>query len=433
MNIKITKPIQGGTVKAIPSKSEAHRLLICAVLTDGETENETFISCPERSEDINATAECLCVLGADIRIERDGFYVKPINRRKIDYGREYVLDCGESGSTLRFILPVCGAIGINAVFKMGGRLPKRPLSPLYEEMVKNGCELSEHGASPLTCRGRLQSGVYTISGDVSSQYISGLLLALPLIDGGGEIAVTGVLESRPYVDMTIDTLRLFGITVTEDNNTFRIKGNQSYVSPKTCKANGDWSNAAFWLTAGAIGNTHVTCTGLDLNSKQGDRMITELLTRFGAKVEYGHDSVTVSPNKLTGIEIDAENTPDLVPVLAVAATAATGRTIIRNAKRLRIKESDRLNTVAAFLTALGADITETDDGLIINGKNKLYGGITESFGDHRIAMAEAVAACVCENPVIIRNAEAVNKSYPKFFEDFITVLGGGTEVLYGNN
>ena len=426
MIVKIIKPVQGGMIRAIPSKSEAHRLLICAALAD----SETFVFCPECSEDIDATAHCLESLGASMRYERDGFHITPINRRaKNRETGQYMLDCGESGSTLRFLLPVCGALGMKSGFIMRGRLPDRPLSSLYDEMISHGCTLSEQGASPLICEGRLKSGAYDLPGNISSQYVSGLLFALPLLSGDSTIRVSGVLESRPYVDITLDTLHQFGIKVIEEKaGVFNIPGDQVYNSPKKVFTGGDWSNAAFWLSAGAIGSKSITCQNLDLESKQGDRLITEFLTRFGAVVTFGSNSVTVSPGQLHGIIIDAGDTPDLVPVLAAVASVAEGKTVISNAGRLRIKESDRLHTVASLLSRFGADVTETEDGLIILGSKSLTGGEAQSFGDHRIAMTAAVLSAVCTEPVVIYGAEAVRKSYPGFFEDFRDVLGGEWEL-----
>jgi len=422
LNIRIVKPVQGGTIGAIASKSAAHRLLICASLAD----SETFVICQERSQDIDATALCLKSLGSVIRYENGGFFVTPINKTK-DLTKERSLNCGESGSTLRFLLPVCGALGMKVKFNMEGRLPARPLTGLYEEMTSHGCTLSEQGRSPLVLGGKLKNGNYSLPGNISSQFISGLLFALPLLEGDSAICVTGNLESRPYVDMTLDALRLFGIIVREEEKpafAFRVTGTQTYRSPKSVQTEGDWSNAAFWLCAGAIGTGGITCTGLNINSRQGDRAIVELLKKFGARVSVNGGEVTVSPNGLKGIEIDAENTPDLVPVLAAVASTAQGETVIKGAARLRLKESDRLRTVAASLSALGADVKETDDGLVIQGKKKLQGGAVQSFGDHRIAMAAAVLSVACSNPVTIQNAEAVNKSYPAFFDDFHITLGG---------
>jgi len=422
LNVKIVKPVQGGTIGAIASKSAAHRLLICASLAD----NETFVRCQERSQDIDATAGCLKSLGAVIRYKDGGFFVTPIKKTE-DLTKERSVNCGESGSTLRFLLPVCGALGMSVKFNMEGRLPARPLTGLYEEMTSNGCTLSEQGRSPFVLGGKLKNGNYYLPGNISSQFISGLLFALPLLEGYSTISVTGKLESRPYVDMTLDALRLFRINVHEEEKprlTFCVTGNQTYRSPKTVQTEGDWSNAAFWLCAGAIGTNGITCTGLNKDSRQGDRAVAELLKNFGARVSADGGAVTVFPNALKGIEIDAENIPDLVPVLAAIASVARGKTAIRGAGRLRLKESDRLRTIAASLSSLGADVKETNDGLVINGKNKLQGGVTQSFGDHRIAMAAAVLSGACLNPVTIQNAEAVNKSYPAFFDDFHITLGG---------
>ena len=442
MTIKILDPPVGGTVSAIASKSEAHRLLICAALAD----EETFVGCPERSEDIEATVNCLVAMGAVVSCCKNGYAVSPIQRaRDSSSERAQVhaglsvavnqtfgalasqppteLNCGESGSTLRFLLPVCGALGLNAAFHMGGRLPQRPLSSICDEMESHGCVL--HGSSPLICQGQLTSGLYTLPGNISSQFVSGLMLALPLLDGESLISVKGTLESRPYVEITLAALRLFGLSVIEESKQlFRVPGGQVFRSPKKTHAGGDWSNAAFWLSLGAFCQNGVTCTGLDLKSLQGDRAIVCLLERFGANVSCEDSSVTVLPGELRGIDIDAGDTPDLVPVLAAVASAAHGVTTIRNAGRLRIKESDRLSTVTESLTDLGADIAQTEDGLTVRGKNRLTGGITNSFGDHRIAMAAAVLSAACAEPVTICGAEAVRKSYPRFFDDFSAKLGG---------
>ncbi|MCL2806009.1 MAG: 3-phosphoshikimate 1-carboxyvinyltransferase [Treponema sp.] len=428
MDVRITKPLQGGTVPAITSKSSAHRLLICAALAD----KETFIHCPQLhdalSEDIDATIRCLQALGANIRHEREGFFVTPVNLRKINKDKPYLLNCGESGATFRFLLPVCAALGLRVSFALGGRLPSRPLSSLRDEMISHGCILSEPGSSPLKCEDQLTNGTFTLPGNITSQYISGLLLALPFLSGDSSIKITDVLESRPYVDMTLDALRLFGVTVHEEGQTFRIPGGQTLISPNSVHAEGDWSNAAFWLCAGAISGA-VTCTGLNPASRQGDRAILKLLSSFGANVVCKDDIVTVTPANLCGIDIDAGDIPDLVPVLAAVAASANGKTVIRNAARLRMKESDRLHTVAASLSELGADITETQDGLVIIGKKTLTGGETQSYGDHRIAMTAAVLSAVCSGPVIIKDAQAVRKSYPSFFEDFKTALGGEYEII----
>ena len=414
MDIKIMPGALSGTVSAIPSKSQTHRALICSALADAPT----HIKCEGTSRDIEATAACLTALGADIRSESSGCAVRP---RSGD-SRGLPLHCGESGSTFRFLLPVAGALGNKTEFRLEGRLPERPLSPLYEELSRHGCSLSPQGSNPFYIEGQLTPGSYSLEASVSSQFISGLLFALPLLDGDSEIKMTGRIESLPYIELTVAMLERYGIKTQLHDTTFHVPGGQLYRSPKLITVEGDWSNAAFWLAAGAIDGNGITCTGLDIQSRQGDRAILELLAQFGAKVQQGSSTVTVSSaklhgGKLQGIDIDARDIPDLVPVLSVVAAAAEGTTKVYNAGRLRGKESDRLASVVDLLSKLGADIHETEDGLIINGGSALTGGQVSSWGDHRIAMSAAVAAVLCSEPVIISGAEAVNKSYPGFFTE----------------
>lgn len=380
-----------GTISAIASKSMAHRLMICASLAKEKTE----ISCATTSKDMEATAACLSAM-------KQG-------------GR---LPCGESGSTLRFLLPVAAALGLTAEFHMEGRLPQRPLFPLDRELEAHGITLSRPKEEILAISGQLTPGNYTLPGDVSSQYISGLLLALPLLDGPSTLTVTGKVESAPYIEMTLSAMKTFGVTVERREHTYYIVP-QTYESPGCVTVEGDWSNAAFWLCAGALGKP-VTVTGLNMESLQGDKAVCDILARFGAKVEQAVGKVTVSPAPLTAIDIDAAEIPDLVPVLAVVAAAAEGTTRIYNAGRLRLKESDRLQTVAQMLTALGGKVEEQADGLVITG-TALTGGTVDSCNDHRIAMAAAVASALC--PVTVTTAEAVNKSYPQFWEDLARLKG----------
>lgn len=421
MIVRINKPNLGGSVAAIASKSRAHRLLICAALSG----NETRIICSETSADIDATVRCLNALGAEITYTSGAFTVKPVT---LPISGVRLLDCGESGSTLRFLLPVACALGACASFQMGGRLPSRPLSPLYEELDLHGCVLSPQGISPLNVSGQLQGGLFKIAGNVSSQFISGLLFALPLVREDSRIELLGAVESKPYIDMTLSALDEFGIVIRQEMNVFQISGNQRYTAKQSVSVEGDWSNAAFWLCAGALGGKSITVTNLNLQSLQGDKNVLSILERFGARLMYGKDSVTVSRGKLRGIDIDAGDTPDLVPVLAAVASVAEGKTMIYNAGRLRIKESDRLKSVTETLGLLGADIAETKDGLVINGKNELMGGTVNAHGDHRIAMTAAIVSAVCSNAVTIQEAEAVNKSYPGFFKDF-SALGGTHEEV----
>jgi len=422
MKAIIHKPPHGGTIQAIASKSHAHRALIAAALADTNTE----IVCHDVNADILATVRCLQALGARVTRHDGSFSVSPLQRSVINTAR--CLDVGESGSTLRFMLPVACALGINVSYTMGGRLPLRPLSPLYEKLVSHGCTLSPQGSTPLTSSGQLAGGTFCIAGNISSQFITGLLLALPLLPNDSRIEVIGSLESKPYVDITLQVLRDFGITVQEEENAYRIPGGQIYHSPGTLTIEGDWSNAACWLAIGAIGMHPVTVTGLNTQSPQGDKAILSLLTRFGANISHTKDSITVSGGSLRGIAINAAATPDLVPVIAAVALSAREQTHIYNAARLRLKECDRLSAIAQTLDAFGAQITQTEDGLFLTYNKGLHGATISSQNDHRIVMMAALVSIVCDGDIIIENADAVNKSYPRFFEDFRRLGGQIREV-----
>lgn len=396
MNITILPGPLSGTVPAIPSKSQAHRLLICAALSEGETE----ILCPETSQDIDATAQCMRALGAEIERTRSGFRVWPGRGQK-----QEILHPGESGSTLRFLLPVVGALGADATFLLRGRLPQRPLSPLWEEMERMGCSLSRPAPDTVRCRGKLRSGEYTLDGGVSSQFISGLLLALPHLEGDSYLHLTGKVESKPYIDLTRQAIAAFGGISRETEDGYEIPGGQKWQSPGKIQVEGDWSNGAFWLCAKALGNP-VTCTGLQEASAQGDKAVQALLTGFA----------------LGDMEIDMSQIPDLMPILSVAAASGRGVTRFVNAGRLRIKESDRIATIAALINNLGGHAEEQPAGLTIYPTG-LRGGTVSAAGDHRIAMSAAIASTVCREPVTVVGAEAVEKSYPAFWADF-QALGG---------
>lgn len=420
MNIRLKPCRFCGEVTAISSKSDAHRLLIASALSD----RPTSISCNARSADITATVNCLNSLGADIKFVDGGISVKPIKEKR----KSAVLDCNESGSTIRFLLPVAAALGTNTEFTGGGRLPERPLSPLREQMEAHGVVFSPINVFPVKISGEMVSGEFTIKGNISSQFITGLLFALPLLNGNSVINVIPPVESRPYIDMTLNTLKKFGITVTEENNSFFIPGGQKYASPCTVESEGDWSNSAFFLTAGAVSGS-VTVTGLDVSSVQGDKQILTILKEMGAEITVEQGSITVKKGDLHGINIDARNIPDLVPIISVAAAAANnGKTVITGAERLKIKESDRLTAVYESLKALGVDISKTDDGLVINKTGIVGGGAVSGYNDHRMVMALSVLSAVSSDDIILRGAEAVNKSYPNFFEDFSS-LGGSYNVI----
>ena len=398
-------------IRAISSKSEAHRALICAALSDGECE----IICTDTNADIDATVACLNSLGADIKRTENSFSVKPINEVK----QGGTLECNESGSTLRFLLPLAAALGANCAFNMRGRLAARPLSPLYELLKSNGISLSPQGSNPLEIKGKLTSGSYSVAANVSSQFVSGLLFALSVTEGESRLTLEGKIESAPYILMTLDALKLFGADVDFDGDRcFYIKGKSRLNSPKSVTIGGDWSNAAFFLVSGAIGENKVTLLSLDESSRQGDKEILEILSGMGAEIEKTVDGITVFPSKLKGIEIDAKNIPDLVPILAVAAAVAEGETKIFGAERLRLKESDRIESVCALLSSIGATVRETDDGMIICGKSRLSGGEVDSYNDQRIAMSAAIASLVCNGAVKIKGFETINKSYPRFADNF---------------
>ncbi|MBQ9783857.1 MAG: 3-phosphoshikimate 1-carboxyvinyltransferase [Clostridia bacterium] len=409
MNVCIIPSRTGGSIKAIASKSAAHRLLICAAFSDGET----VVRCEEINEDITATVRCLHALGASIEREAPYYRVTPIQALQ----KNATLDCGESGSTMRFLVPVTCMLGADASFQMAGRLPERPLSPLREELERCGIQLSAPGSNPMVCRGTVRETDFSIPGNVSSQFISGLLFALAVSGKTGTLRIEGALESAPYVDLTADALRRFGVPVERTETGYAIPENPGLSSPGEVFVEGDWSNAAFPLALGTVGKEPITVCGVDCHSRQGDRAIVALLRQFGATLIEKGDRVTAAPAPLRGIEIDASQIPDLVPILATVASVAEGKTVIYNAARLRLKESDRLQTVRTMLNTLGAKVEETPDGLIVEGVPHLRGGSVSSFGDHRIAMSAAVASVTCSKSVTIERAESAAKSYPAFWED----------------
>ena len=410
MNKTIKGGARHGAVNVPSSKSQAHRALICAALSDKPCE----VSFRGASNDIVATSNCLSALGAEIAPHDGGCRVIPISRPRAD---EVILRPGESGSTLRFLLPLVGALGASARFVMEGRLGERPMDALTSQLMAHGMVIGREGDS-LTCLGKLTSGVYTLPGDVSSQFVSGLLFALPLLDGDSEIRLTGAVESRAYITMTENAISGAGIRFEKGESSYHIYGNQRYRAGERIDVEGDWSNAAFFLCMGALSNKGVSVSGLDATSAQGDKAVLEILGRAGAKIDMAGGKISVSKGELKPRSIDASMIPDLVPTLAALCALCRGESRITNAARLRFKESDRLRTTSAMLSALGAQVTETADGLIIDGTGRLDGGRVDAAGDHRIAMAAAVAACGCESDVEIIGAECVSKSYPAFFDDF---------------
>jgi 3-phosphoshikimate 1-carboxyvinyltransferase len=376
-----------GKIEAITSKSAAHRALICAFLCG----NSAHISISDTSKDIEATAKCLAAMN-----NKDSPFI----------------NCGESGSTFRFLLPLAAVLCKNAQFHGEGRLPERPIADLLNALRANGAVFS-NDKLPFEVSGRLLSGDYTLPGNVSSQFVSGLLFALPLLDGDSVIKLTSPLESKAYADMTVNMLRKFGIDVTMNGDNYIVKGNRAYKSPGEVQVEKDWSNAAFFLSANALSGD-VEVTGLDMDSTQGDKKIVSILKRF--KTE-------------SNIRIDVSEIPDLLPILSVVSAFVKGETTLCNAARLRLKESDRLSSVCEMLQGFGVRVIENPDELIITGSEKLHNRMPiNGMGDHRIVMSAAICACFCENETIIKGAEAVEKSYPRFFED-LRKLGGEAVVI----
>ncbi len=396
-----------GIVTVPPSKSVAHRALICSLLAEGSSVVRNL----DFSQDIEATWECIQAIGA--KCNKDGDVCT------VEGGLKFVsnvLNCNESGSTLRFFIPIAAVLGEDFLFTGKGRLLSRPLEPYVLALGKQGVkmDLTEEG---LKVSGKLSSGKFELPGNISSQFITGLLFALPLVDGDSEIILEQEPESRNYIALTLQVMQSFGIEIKHENyQKYYIKGNSKY---KACDyyVEADYSQAAFFLVASALG-CDVECAGLNKESLQGDKEILDIIRNCGGEIVYTENGVKVKADALKPTVVDARQIPDLVPVTAVLLSFCQGESRIINAGRLRMKESDRLFATATELNKLGAKVTELEDGLIIQGVERLTGCQTDAHNDHRIAMALSVAAIKCTGEVSITGAESVNKSYPGFFEDF---------------
>ena len=415
MDATIVPSALTGLVDAVSSKSMAHRLLILAALANQPCE---FV-CNTTSQDIVATANCLQVLSDAVHDLEQG----ESNRQR------YEMDCKESGSTLRFLLPVACALGIPSRFERRGRLAQRPLAPLDDELRHHGVEVAERGNAVLT-RGKLSPGRFVLPGNVSSQYVSGLLLAATCLREPTEIWVCTPVQSRPYITLTTHALEAFGQTTTCDKVVHKgIEYERFFldptglVSPESCVVEGDWSNAAFWLAAGTMEPEGITVSGLDLNSPQGDRAVLACLAGFGARIARKGNAARATRDKPRANHIDVSAIPDLVPPLAAVAATSPGTSVLSNAGRLRLKESDRLASVCAAINSLGGNARTRGDDLVIEGVDRLHGGVVDAQNDHRIAMMGAVMATHATGVVTIRGAECVAKSYPSFWEDYAS-LGG---------
>lgn len=421
-NIEIKPSPLYGEINIPPSKSMSHRAIICGGLSEGESVIDNIIL----SDDIIATIEAMKSFGIEIErseVDENGIcslYIKGRDKLKLVNNE---IDCKESGSTLRFLIPMAGLLGERIRYKGRGKLVERPLDTYYEIFREQGIYYeNDNGKLPLTIEGHLKPGTFTVKGNISSQFISGLLFVLPLLQGDSKIIIRTDLESKGYVDLTLDMLKRFSIDIENNNyQEFHIKGNQKYRA-NNYRVEGDFSQAAFFIVAGILGE-EMNCKGLNMGSLQGDRLILDIVREMGADINIVNDIVRVRKSKTRGITIDVSQCPDLVPIIAVLGSLSEGTTKIINGERLRIKESDRLKSISTELNKLGADVKELEDGLEIVGKENLQGGLVNSWNDHRIAMALAIASIKCKEPVIIENSGAVEKSYPSFWEDFEKVEG----------
>ena len=415
MNIKITKAPVGGCVRVPGSKSMAQRLILAWALS----KTECCVTAHSGADDVLAMGECAKEICAAIE-EKRTVLPEPI---KVE----------ESAAVLRFIMPVLSALGISADLKMEGRLPERPMDPLVSQLRQHGITVERIASDTYHVEGQLNGGIFELPGDQSSQFISGLLMALPMIGENSELKVFGEIQSRPYVDMTLDVLAKSGITIIEDEpGEFYIPGNQEYRLEGEHEVEGDWSSAAFWLALGATVKEGLTVKGLNAGSLHGDKEIISILKKMGVDITVSEDGVTVKGGRIYSSIVDCRHTPDLVPAIAMAACAANGKTTITNAERLKLKESDRLRAITDVLRAFGVLVDERADGLEIFAGYGTHGGTVSSHGDHRIAMmAACMRALTPEGPagdIIIYDAETVKKSYPGFFEDY-RALGGDWEEI----
>ncbi|MBQ4564636.1 MAG: 3-phosphoshikimate 1-carboxyvinyltransferase [Lachnospiraceae bacterium] len=405
MRVTITPGKLTGKIDAVSSKSYLHRMLLCAAMSD----RETVIRLNCRSKDVDATIRCVEAMGATVSVQEGSLTVYPV----VISEKSPRLNCGESGSTARFVLPMAAAVCGGGTLIGEGRLPARPFGAICTVMEENGCTFSSYSL-PMTVTGPLKSGTYRIPANISSQYISALMMSLPLVDGDSEIVFTTEVESEGYLDITEEVMRTFGMSIEKTVTGYKIEGNRNYCSPGEVTAEGDWSNGAFWVAANAMGS-EIAVGNLKADSLQRDRQIVLVADKlFSGEGE---------------LVIDGSDIPDIIPILAVMACKRIGRTRFVNCGRLRLKESDRLTTVATLICALGGSAIVDKDDLIVDGCGKLVGGEIDSFKDHRIVMSAAIAATICTESVTITNAQDVAKSYPEFFEDY-RKLGKDDKIEY---
>ena len=415
--ISVTPKKLHGTIAVPPSKSLAHRAIICASLAPGMSR----ISGIDYSEDIEATIEGMKALGAIIKQEGDTLIID--GSLTLGLGRVQI-DAHESGSTLRFLIPL-SVVNFSRVRFVGrGKLGQRPLDVYFDIFDKQNIAYLKKVAQhlDLIMNGELHSDIFEVPGNVSSQFISGLLFALPLLKGDSIIKITTPLESKGYIDLTLDMLKKFGIEIiNHDYQAFQVRGGQNY-QPCDYHVEADFSQAAFYLTADLLGSD-ITLTNLNTSSSQGDRAILEILEKMGGKIIETEEGIKVVCDEIKAAEIDASQCPDLMPVVSVACAMAKGTSHIINAGRLRIKECDRLSASVELLKQTGIEAVEEAESMSITGSQEFQGASVSSYHDHRMCMAEAILSTCANGPIIIDDKECVKKSYPGFFDDF-TSLGG---------
>ncbi len=418
MNVVITpKPLKG-CVPIPPSKSQSHRAIIAASLSRGKS----VISNIAYSEDIIATISAMEKLGAKFNKLKNQLTITGVN--KISFNDDNFVECNESGSTLRFIIPIFALSKDKVVFTGKRSLFRRPMT-VYEDIFNEANLSFQKNDDSIIISGGLTNGVYKIPGNISSQFISGLLFALPLAKGDSSIILTTPLESRQYVDMTIETLKLFQINITETEKGYYIKGNQTYRG-KSITIEGDYSQLAFFGVAAQF-NNDILCKNIPLESKQPDRLVLEYIRQMGGKFEIKNTGILFKKSLTHGIDIDVSQCPDIAPILSVLAALSKGKTKILNASRLKMKESNRLLSTYETLIKLGVKVEMGEDYLIIEGQTSFQGGVFDSYQDHRIVMSIAIASSKAETPIMIQHAEAINKSYPSFFIDLENL---GADITY---
>ena len=426
MKIKIKPSTLNGKIEIPPSKSYSHRAVIAAALAESKDNRKSKIDNLKFSVDITTTTDIMENWGAKINREESSLEIVGNSGKVVP--RDKYVQCNESGSTIRFLIPIGITNENELIFDGKGKLVDRPLDSYYrifdeqEIFYKN-----ENGKLPLEVKGKLKAGNYEIDGNISSQFITGLLYALPLLDGDSKLIINKNLESKGYIDLTMEILKLAGIKIkNNDYKSFEIKGNQKY-KPFDYTVEGDYSQVAFWIVAGIISanrDNEIKCLHVNKNSLQGDREIIEIVERMGAKLEIFDDYLIVKPSKTKGTVIDISQCPDIAPILTVLGALSEGETRIINGERLRIKESDRITSIKTELNKLGANVSEEGDSLIIQGVERFNGGVTvNAWNDHRIAMSLAIASSRCEKEIVLEEAESVRKSYPHFWDDFVKMSG----------